>query len=331
MQTGRTLLPRYHIIAARPFGSALDKKASLEETVGENIVVPWVQRGGRLKKEVEIDTWGYHQLLERTYICRGAAPGWWRGPGDGGAAHIELRQSSMGEYEEGAGEDWRPATDKLGRLARTFPAVSFNLAIACPCLTEGLAPSSPFFQASLEAARVLGGASSPMLRMVDLARFDSPWETEGDVSPAAASVAALADEAARHEVRLFLENSGQPIRSMELLVTEARKAMTVESVPYLGLCVDSINSMRADPGSDPVAEIETLPRDHISMVHFKQTRDGQPQPTLGEGDLDYPRLLKVLETKGYDGLAVLELPATEEVFDHFRESVDYLKALMGAG
>jgi sugar phosphate isomerase/epimerase len=50
---------------------------------------------------------------------------------------------------------------------------------------------------------------------------------------------------------------------------------------------------------------------------------------VGDGDLDYSRLLGVLESKGYDGLAILEIPGGEQVFDNFRESVDYLQRLMG--
>ena len=99
----------------------------------------------------------------------------------------------------------------------------------------------------------------------------------------------------------------------------------------MGLCVDPINSMRADPGSDPIAEIEALPLDYISMVHFKQTRNSQPHPSVDDGDLDYSRLLKVLKDKGYEGLAILEIPPGEQVFDNFKESVDYLERLMGSG
>ena len=243
-----------------------------------------------------------------------------------GAAHIELRQTCLGQYEDGADDDWWPAVDKLARLARTFPTLTFNLAIAYPCLTGEPDPSSPRFQASLAAAR----AADPIglrLRAVDSASFDSPWGQSEDVAAIALRVAKLARESARQGVRLFMENSGQPIRSMALQVREARDALAPAEAPYLGLCVDPINSMRADPGSDPIAEIEDLPLDHIFMVHFKQTLHGQPHPTVADGDLDYPRLLSALERKGYDGLAILEIPSGEHVFDNFKESVDYLAKL----
>ena len=244
-----------------------------------------------------------------------------------GAAHIELRQTCMGRCEEGAGDDWRPATEQLARLARTFPLLSFNLAIAYPCLTGGTDPGSAVFQASLEAARTVGPVVS-RLRIVDPARFDHTWESLEELPSAVAGVAELAREAARQGVRLFIENAGQPIRSMALVVQKAREGLSPEEAANLGLCVDPINSMRADPGSDPIAEIEALPLDDIFMVHFKQTREGKPHPTVDDGDLDYPRLVRVLKDKGFDALAVLEIPPEEDVFDNLKVSVEYLNTIL---
>ena len=245
-----------------------------------------------------------------------------------GASHVELRQTYLGQYEEGAGDEWRPVVNKMARLSRTFPGLTFNLAIAYPCLTTEPDPSSPRFQVSLEAAKAVCPLA-PRLRMVDTARFDGLWESSEDIPPTALGVADLARESARQGVRLFMENAGQPVRSMALVIQEARGMLSAGEAPYLGLCVDPINSMRADPDSDPIAEVEALPLDYILMVHFKQTRNRQPHPVVGDGDLDYPRLLGVLESKGYDGLAILEIPGGEQVFDNFRESADYLQRLMG--
>ena len=244
-----------------------------------------------------------------------------------GAEHIELRQTFLGPYEEGAGDDWRPAIDKMARLVRTFPLLTFNLAIAYPCLTTPANPASPVFQSSLEAARVLGSSGHPRLRMVDPARFDGPWETANDIPPDALGVADLARESALRGVSLFIENSGQPIRSMALLLKEARGRLEPEEARFLGLCVDATNSLRCDPSSDPIAEMEALPGDGVFMVHFKQTRDGQPHPEVSEGDLDFRRQMDVLEAKGYNGPVVLEIPPGEGVFDRFRESVAYLERL----
>ena len=245
-----------------------------------------------------------------------------------GAAHIELRQAYLGQHEEGAEDDWRPLVDKFARLARTFPILTFSLAIDYTYLARELNPASPQFQASLEAARVVG-SGTPRLRLVDSTRFDSSWGTVEDLPPVATGVAQLARDSARQGVHLFLDSVWQPIRSMALVVREARKALGSEEASYLGLCVDPISSMRADPASDPVAEVEALPVEYISAVHIEQTRNGYTLPSVADGDLDYRRLLQVLKNKGYEDLAILEVPAGEEAFENFRESVEYVERLVG--
>ncbi|MCE2464166.1 MAG: hypothetical protein J4F46_09740, partial [Dehalococcoidia bacterium] len=167
-----------------------------------------------------------------------------------GASHVELRQTYLGQYEEGAGDDWRPVVDKMARLFRTFPGLTFNLAIAYPCLTTEPDPSSPRFQASLEAAKAVCPLA-PRLRIVDTARFDGRCESPGDIPPTALGVADLARESARQGVYLFMENAGQPIRSMALVVQVARRMRSSEEAPFLGLCVDPINSIRVELDSDP--------------------------------------------------------------------------------
>ena len=53
-----------------------------------------------------------------------------------GARHIELRQTCLGQCEQGEGEHWRPVLSRLEDLVQAFPALSFDLAMAWPCLTR---------------------------------------------------------------------------------------------------------------------------------------------------------------------------------------------------
>ncbi len=246
-----------------------------------------------------------------------------------GASHIELRQTFLGQYEQGSGDDWRPDIGGLERLSRTFPTMSFNLAASYPCLTREQDPNEPVFQACLETAKRVNPVT-PRLRLVDTNRSEGFWEQPEDIPETALGVAVLVREAASQGVKLFLENGPQPIRSMVLLVQEVRKTLSPEEASYCGLCLDPINSRRTDPDSDAIAELDAAPNDCIFMVHFKQTRGGEAHPSVDDGDLDYPRLLKVLEEKEYRGLAVLEIPPEEGVFDNFRDSVEYLNAATGA-
>ena len=245
-----------------------------------------------------------------------------------GARHIELRQTCLGQCESGEGEHWRPVLSRLAALVQEFPDLSFDLAMAWPCLTRKTDPAGEQFQAALQGAKLVG-RQTPHLRIVDPASFDRPWERPADLPDEALSVADLAREAARQGVILSLENSGQPIRSMALLVDEARARLTPAEGRYLGLCPDPTNQLRRYPASDPLAELEALPVDVIKIIHFKQARNGRAHPTVDTGDLDCARMLQILQAKGYQGAAIMEIPPDEQVFEHLSSSFAFLAAVAG--
>ncbi|MBM3224831.1 MAG: hypothetical protein FJZ47_13640, partial [Candidatus Tectomicrobia bacterium] len=217
-----------------------------------------------------------------------------------GAKHIELRQTCLGQCEHGEGEAWRPDLQHLGALVQAFPDLTFDLAMALPCLTQHIDPTGEQFQAALQGAKLVGGAT-PHLRVVDPAAFEHAWNTPADIPETALGVVALAREAARQGVILSMENSGQPIRSMALVVQEARVRLTPVEGRYLGLCPDPTNQLRRYPDSDPLAELEALPLDMLKIVHFKQARNGRAHPAVDTGDMDCARMLQILERKGYQG------------------------------
>jgi sugar phosphate isomerase/epimerase len=243
-----------------------------------------------------------------------------------GARHIELRQTCLGDYEGGEGEHWRPVLPRLEALVQEFPGLSFDLAMAWPCLTRQTDPSGEQFQAALMGAKLVDG-QTPHLRLVDPAAFDVPWERPEDLPNVALGVVDLAREAARQGIILSIENSGQPIRSMALLVYEARARLTPEEGRYLGLCPDPTNQLRRYPHSDPLAELEALPVDVIKIIHFKQARDGRAYPTVDTGDLDCARMVQILDAKGFAGPAIMEIPSDEQVFEHLTSSFAFLEAV----
>lgn len=240
-----------------------------------------------------------------------------------GAMHIELRQTCLGDCETGNGDGWRPNIDGLKALVARHPDMSFNLAVAYPCLSQDAQPKSALFQSMLDAA-VAVSPDAPHLRMVDPARFDSLWETPADIPATAMSISALVQEATARGVTLSMENSGQPIRSLAMLVGAVRDALPDGEGMMLGLCPDPTNQLRIDAGSDPVGEVEALPVDMIKTIHFKQTRGGEAIPTVDTGDVDCIRQLKALQNKGYAGAAIMEIPPHEDVFDNLSASFSYL-------
>ena len=241
-----------------------------------------------------------------------------------GAQHVELRQTCLGEYEAGEGMEWRPVMPRLQELVGRFPGLTFDLAMALPSLTQAIDPQGELFQSALAAAKLVGG-DSPHLRTVDSSSFDQAWETPADIPETAYGLVGLAREAARRGVVLSLENSGQPIGSMALLINEVRQRLSPEEGWGLGLCPDPTNQLRRFPDTDPLGDLENLSLDMIKIVHFKQARNGDAHPTVDTGDLDCLEMRRVLENKGYQGQAIMEIPPDREVFANLAASFAFLE------
>ncbi len=245
-----------------------------------------------------------------------------------GARHIELRQTCLGRCESGQGEDWRPDLTGLQAIADQFSDLQFDLAMALPCLTQDVDPAGEQFQMALAGAKVVG-RENPHLRLVDPNPFDSPWRSEADIPEPAFNLANLAREAASQGVILSMENSGQPIGSLALLVQECRQRLTEQEGVFLGLCPDPANQLRRFPDTDPLGDLNALPLDMLKIVHFKQNRNGDPYPTVDIGDLDCREMLRLLEAKDYQGPAIMEIPPHPDVFDNLTASYDFLNAASG--
>ncbi len=240
-----------------------------------------------------------------------------------GSRHIELRQTCLGNCESGQGDDWRPNLDGLQSIVDRFAGLKFDLAMALPCLTQDVDPAGEQFQMALEGAKIVG-RETPHLRLVDPNPLDGIWDSPADIPEQALNLANLAREAAGQGVILSLENSGQTIGSMAILVEECRKRLSEEEGGYLGLCPDPTNQLRRFPDSDPLGDLNSLPLDMLKIVHFKQARGGDPHPSVDEGDLDCGGMLRLLEAKDYQGPAIMEIPPHPEVFENLSASYDFL-------
>ena len=167
-----------------------------------------------------------------------------------GSRHIELRQTCLGNCEAGQGEDWRPNLDGLQAIVDRFTGLNFDLAMALPCLSEDVDPRGEQFQMALAGARIVG-RDNPHLRLVDPSPSEDRWQSPEDIPAQALNLANLAREAASQGVVLSMENSGQTIGSMAILVEECRKQLSGEEAVFLGLCPDPTNQLRRFPDSDP--------------------------------------------------------------------------------
>ena len=240
-----------------------------------------------------------------------------------GARHIELRQTCLGTCESGAGDDWRPSLPGLAAVIERHRRLTYDLAMAWPCLTRESDPQGAAWQAALAGARLVG-RDTPHLRIVDPSSFGAVWETPADIPMEAWGLAGLATEAARQGVILSMENSGQSIASMAMLVEAVRERMPQEYRGYIGLCPDPTNQLRRFPDSDPLGDLDALPMDMLKIVHFKQMRQGEAWSTVDDGDLDCLAMRDILVAKGYDGPAIMEIPPHNEVFANLESSFAYL-------
>ena len=241
-----------------------------------------------------------------------------------GARHIELRQTCLGDCESGEGDDWRPSLEGLAAVVKAFPGMTFDLAMAWPALTREISPRSESWQAALAGAIVVGG-DAPHLRIVDPTPFDAPWQSPDEIPAAAWGLAGLAAAAAAQGVIVSLENAGQTIGGMALLVRAVRERMPAECRDWLGLCPDPANQLRRFPDSAPLQDLAALPLDLLKIVHFKQMRDGVAIPAVEDGDLDCHEMRDILAGKGYAGAAIMEIPPHSEVFDNLEASFAYLR------
>ena len=242
-----------------------------------------------------------------------------------GAGHVELRQTCLGDCESGQGDSWRPVLSRLRGLPAACPNLSFNLAMVWPCLTQKTDPQGEAFQAALEGARAVGG-SAPHLRLADPSPLDASWDRPDDIPEEALGVADLAREAAGQGVVLSIENFWLSVPSMATLVKAARADMREHEAGNLGLCPDPTNQLRRHPDSDPLADLDALPLDMTVIVHFKQLRDGEPYRSVDTGDLDCTRMRDILQAKGFDGPAIMEIPPDPDVFDNLAASFAFLES-----
>ena len=241
-----------------------------------------------------------------------------------GARHIELRQTCLGNCESGEGDDWRPSLEGLAEVIKAHPDLTYDLAMAWPCLSRETDPQGEAWQAALAGAKLVGG-DAPQLRIVDPSASGEAWQNRDDIPEAAWRLAGLATEAARQGVILSMENSGQPIGSMAMLVEAVREQMPSEYRQYLGLCPDPTNQLRRFPDSEPLRDLEALPLDMLKIVHFKQMRGGEAWPSVDDGDLDCREMREILDGKGYDGPAIMEIPPHPDVFPNLAASFEYLR------
>ena len=184
----------------------------------------------------------------------------------------------------------------------------------------------PILWESLQAAvaRQSCGWRFTSAGFVDPHRSKRRGESPDDIPEAAWGCRTGTDQPRRQGLILIPENSGAK-SSMAMLVEAVRQRMPSEYRDFLGLCPDPTNQLRRFPDSAPLEDLEALPLDMLKIVHFKQMRSGDAFPSVDNGDLDCREMRDILEAKGYEGAAIMEIPPHDTVFDNLEASFSYLK------
>lgn len=229
-----------------------------------------------------------------------------------GMTVIELRQGSLGEYE--AGPTCVPQGDRLAELARRFSEVRLNVALSLPCLGGELSREDFLFLAGRSSAMALANGQSPHLRLVDLQTRPEQC-LASSIESAARRLVELTAAMIEVEGVLSIEHARQPWSWFDSVMRAARRRLGERS-SRLRLCFDPCNLLLTERAEDVVGIVESVAPKDVSMIHIKQRRDGQVQPNLGDGDLDWPKLLRMLRRRGHTGPVLLEIAPHAEVWSN---------------
>ena len=170
---------------------------------------------------------------------------------------------------------------------------------------------------------------SPILRMV----IDKPG-FEPDLTAIIATIKRLIPELRSRNIRLAIENHDR------FKAHELREIILSAGNEWVGICLDSVNSMGAGEGFETVSELLMPYTINLHLKDFKIFRvshkmgfviEGRP---AGKGMLNIPGLVSSLSAKGGCNSAILELwtPPETEIEETIRkedkwanESIEYLK------
>lgn len=234
-----------------------------------------------------------------------------------GLTVFELRQGSLGEYETGSPSV--PQADRLAVLARRFPDVCFNVALSLPCLGGELTCEDSLFLAGRTAAIALANGQPPHLRLVDLQTRPEQC-LESSVKAAVSGLVELTEAMIEVEGILSIEHSRQPWPWFGSVMHAARRRLGERS-SRLRLCFDPCNLLLTEQVEEVASIVESVRPEDVSMIHVKQRRDGQVQPDVGDGDLDWLRLLETLCRRCHAGPVLFEIAPHVDVWANLESGI----------
>ena len=236
---------------------------------------------------------------------------------------VELRQTCLGRFE--SADDHLPDAEALTELPSQFPGVRFNVAVPVPFLNPETSTDAPLFVAGRMSAQAVAGEFSPHLRLVDLNTTSEQLRQSGAIA-AGATMARLCRSLIEIDGILSVENSIQAWTPLREAVASARDQLGTDA-DRLRLCFDPCNLLFAQDGTDPVAVTSSLSGDELSMVHFKQRRNGLTYPAISEGEVDWVELVAVMNERRFTVPGLFEVEPHQRIWEYLAGSWEYLRRL----
>ncbi len=233
---------------------------------------------------------------------------------DFGFQHFELRQGSLGAFED---SNRVPQASLLRNLAHRFPQTHFDLAVELPVFSAPIDRDDDRLKQFVDAAGFCAH-----LRVVDLMPLHQSSLSDDWLEMVAANLCGLASDL--RDGVLSVEHSFQPWSLFWPAIERVRQ----EAGSSVRLCFDPTNLWLTDDGAEAVQITSQVPIESLSMVHLKQRSGSTPLTRFDSGDVDWPPLLTSLLDRNYDGPFLFEIAPSESVWSELAASVDYLDKLL---
>jgi len=83
----------------------------------------------------------------------------------------------------------------------------------------------------------------------------------------------------------------------------------------------------ARAGADPAVYMEKFPG-RLTTVHVKDFRKGQPDPVVGEGEVDWPKMFRICEGAGGTEWYIIEDESREQPMQRVKTDIENLRKLL---
>lgn len=236
---------------------------------------------------------------------------------------VELRQGCLAEYETAAAEaqSSKVACDQLAGLSRRHPAIHLNLAVSLPFFGGSLAEDDPRILHAVAAAQELARDGKPHLRVVDAeTRTRSP--DEASITHAVALLRALTMKLVSAGGMLSIEHGHQNWPVFWSTLSQVRRELGSEA-SQLRVCLDPCNLLMTEPPESIARIVASRNPADVAMIHLKQRRDGQIQPDVADGDLDW-RELRMLLQNHHSSPWLYEVAPHPNVWMNLKRSTEFL-------